>query len=230
MRKNIISAFYKYSRDFVARHERGAKACLGTVYAIGDGLIITIPPAENSFAKTLIDMNPDWHLLTAAYADRPLPALVSCLFVASAIVVGRGRFALGHAGMGLGAGILARDFYVHNELSAALSMLPAVAGGAFGAFYLPLERRFGNAKNWIVRETMGKPKRVAGVFFATTALPTTISSFFTHNWVLLAAGLNWFSGNVISMLLPPDDQSNAAALPGGQKSNRSGVNRRFDRR
>jgi hypothetical protein len=175
---------------------------------LGDGLVITIPPVENGFVQTMLNLRPDWNLMLASYGDRPLPAIVSCLFVMSAIGIGRGRFALGHGGMGIGAAILAKDLYAHNQLSVALSMLPTIAGGGIGAFYLPLERDFGNAKNWFVRKTIGRPKMLAGLLFATTSAPTLVTSFLTPNWSIFASAANWLTGNIISMLLPANTQAN----------------------
>jgi hypothetical protein len=201
-----LSEFRRYASRLVARHDRKAKLVIGTSYTIGDVLVATIPPAGNGFIRSVIDLHPDWPLLMASYGGRPLPALISIVFVVSSAGIAKKYFAAGHAGQGVGATVLAYDLFMHGQVYTAITCLPTVVGGSFGGGYRPLERTYGAAENWVVRNTLGSPKKMAGFFFSLTAGPTIISSILDRNWPMLAAAGFWLSGNIISMLLRRDDQ------------------------
>jgi hypothetical protein len=211
--KNIFSKFYNCATELVARNQEAAVSLLGLAYTAGDIIVAAIPIVENGFVTTLCKANPDWALLASAYIDRPLPALVSFIFVASSTGITSGRFALGHAGSGLGAALMALDLYAHGDVASACSFLPGIAGGAIGGLYKPLERKFQDAKNIIIRSTLGRPKKFTGYLFLTTNAPVVVTSYLASNPTLCTAAALWVTGNLISTLLPTDDVSLSNTQP-----------------
>ena len=197
--------FHACAEELIARHEKGATTYLATAYTFGDGLVAAIPAVQNGFAKTLWEFTPDWHLFAVAYLDRPLPALVSVLLIAASASMKK-HFALGHAGQAVGAVILATDLGLHGEIGAALALLPTLPGALFGAASHFLKRRCGSSTNWLVRQTLGRPRRLAGVAFGVSTTSTLISTVITPDAALFVAAVAWLNGNIVSMLLPEPER------------------------
>jgi hypothetical protein len=204
--KNKLIEFRDHAARMVARHPDAATKFLAWAYGIGDGLIVSIPLVRNGFFQTVLQAKPDWRLLAAAYAHDPVPVVVSAVFVAGSVIIGKGRFALGHAGYGVGGVALAANLFVHHQPWTAAAILPTIVGGVVGASYKHLERKYAHSKNSFVRLTLGSPKQMAGICFSVTSVPTVITSMHEKVWSLVGSGLCWFAGNLTSMLLPHDHQ------------------------
>jgi len=207
MRSNILLKFRDCALELVARNADATKKAMAWAYGVGDSLVLTIPLVQSGFLQTVWHAQPNWHLLATAYGSDPLPLLVSTIYVAGAYAIGKGRFALGHAGYSVGASLLAINLHMHHEEWTALSVVPTIVGGAFGASYKFLEESFGHHENSFVRNTLGAPKRMAGLSFLFSSAPMVFTSAHDKIWSLFGTGLSCLAGNLTSMLLPPDDQS-----------------------
>lgn len=195
----------RFLTEFVSRNQRSAHMFMAVNYTIGDGLIASLPLVRSGFFTGLLAGHPDFGLAVSAYGQDPVPIFVAVLLIASSFFIGKGQFASGHAGYFLGALIITFDLALHGELWTAAAMTLTVVGGAFGAFYKPLERAFGNAGWSIIQNTLGSPKKMAGFCFSLTSLPTIFTSIHDGVWSLAGSGVCWLAGNCTSMLLPMDE-------------------------
>ena len=55
--KRIIFEFYANARQVVARNPDKALKVLGYTYVGGDGLLALIPPFENGFVRTVLNLS-----------------------------------------------------------------------------------------------------------------------------------------------------------------------------
>lgn len=200
----MTSKFNLAAQEVALRHTAAAKKIIACLYGAGNLLVLAIPPIKNGFVQTLFRMKPDMDIFVSSYSHRPLPIAASALLLLSSHAIWRGHFARGHAFIFGGDVLLCADFMSHQEMSSALSLAPSLLGSFFGTIYQPLERNYANADNWIFKQTIGQPKRLAGLLMTATSAPVIVSAYFNDNVALLAAGLTWFSGNVVSMMLPRD--------------------------
>lgn len=102
--------------------------------------------------------------------------------------------------------MLALNLHMHHENWAAVSVLPTVIGGAFGASDKFLKKTFGHHRWSFVKHTLGAPERMAGISFLFTSVPMIYTSIHDKVFSLFGTGLSCGFGNVTSMLLPPEGE------------------------
>jgi hypothetical protein len=185
-----------------------AKMFMGFCYSVGDGLVVTVPLVRSGALIAMSHGTFSLKLISDAYGADFMPVVASFFLVISSLVVGR-FFALGHAGTCLGSSILTANLFMHDDPWTGAAMMFTVIGGAVGAAYPYLERRLGQSRNRLVKLTLGSPKKMAGLLFAVTSIPTIFTSIHEEMWALLGSGIFWFAGNFTSMLLPHDEQEAA---------------------
>ncbi len=201
----MINKPFGFLSKVVSSNPHRAKMFMGFCYSVGDGLVVIVPLVRSgSLTSMLQEGSFSLSTILHAYGADLMPVLASFILVLSSLVVGR-FFALGHAGTCLGSSILTIDLFMHNEPWTGTAMMFTVLGGAVGAAYSYLERTYGQSRYRLMRLTLGSPKKIAGLLFSTTSIPTIFTSIHEEMWALLGSGIFWFMGNFTSMLLPHDE-------------------------
>ncbi|MDE2029029.1 MAG: hypothetical protein KGI97_00530 [Alphaproteobacteria bacterium] len=216
---SAFSAIRHYTSGLVERHPKTAQKTMSWCYLVADAAVAALPFA--------LHYHDGAHAILEAYVVRPGPVASSLLMMAGDRAAGT-KFDVGHGLIAAGAAVLVVDLATHGFGSAAFATMPSVVGGIVGASYKYLERDFGRAKNWLVRNTAGRPKALAGAFLACASVPLAASGWFhggPDGNTIFAAGLLWIAGNAISFMLPPDDKSPDRPADPAQRPPRASQNK-----
>ncbi len=161
----------------------------------------------------------DLSSLGSVYAQDPIPAVTSIGMLASSCALAKGWFAGSHAGYGAFSIALGIDCVQRGEVWTGSSFLAYGVGASVGACYKPLEKAFGRAKNALVRNTLGVPKKAASASFLVIGVLMLAASS-QEGGAFVAASSLWIIGNITSLFLSRDDQVAAAKVKHPPKKQR----------
>jgi hypothetical protein len=220
MQNTRAKQFCRAALHVVANNERTATRIIGYCYLVGDVLLASIPLVKNGFVQSLANGDPHTALLWQGLGARPLPVLVSALWIMASIAMTRGRFATSNVIAGASASLMIGDLAMNDEYWSIVPMAVGLTAAGFGASYRQLERTFGQSQSAFWRNTLGRPKQVTGTLFAATCYPLLGSAILDKNWALFATGVCWSAGSTIMMCLPREAPSTVSISTSGRPTHR----------
>ena len=200
--KNIIQSFNTAKECLTRRYEQTMNKAIGYAYIFGDSFYQTASGIKSGFFKTVSNGNPDWVLLQHAYLDRPLPLLVSAVFLRGSYLAIKGRIVECYTISILGNGILATDMLWHREPASAATTIPTVVGCAILATNRILSKYFGKHQNNFLRYSLGQPMATGGSILTYSFLPLFAAGIAENNIATAVSSAAWTAGALLTALLP----------------------------